>query len=211
MSAERPETVIAYHIGSLGDAIVTMPALAAVRRAYPSAQLVLLSNAYRHGRAPVAARTVLEGSGLVDTFLSYDADLAPRQLPAMLARLVRDVRRLRPTMAVYLAPSERPARAIARDRFFFRLCGVRQWMGFHEIPHADLYPRDAAGRPAPVTHEAARKVARLAQDGLPVAPDALVPPFFHWTADEIAAARRWLDPQRTPDRLLVAVLSLIHI
>jgi heptosyltransferase-3 len=205
--AESPNTVIAYHIGSLGDAIVTMPALAVVRRRYASARLVLLSNAHRHGRAPVAARTVLEGSGLVDHFMTYEGDARPRDLPAMIVRLVRDVRRLRPSVAVYLAPSERPARAITRDRLFFRLCGVREWIGFHEIPRGDLSPRDADGRPGPVPREAVRKLARLAKDGLAAAADALTPPFFHWTPEETAAARRWLDPRRVPGRALVAVCA----
>ena len=182
-----------------------MPALAIVRRQYPLARIVLLSNAQRHGRAPVAARTVLEGAGLVDRFLTYDADLPRRDLPAMAVRLVREVRQLRPSVAVYLAPSERPARAIARDRFFFRLCGVREWIGFREIPRADLYPRDAGGRPGPVPHEAARKVARLVQDGLAAPADALTPPFFQWTPAETDAVRRWLDPQRVAGRTLIAV------
>lgn len=179
-----------------------MPALRATRRRFPDARIVLLTNTSR-STGLAATEVVLGGGGLVDEFVSYD--VAGTRTPATWLRLIRRLRAYRPTVGVYLAPSERAARSVARDRWFFRLCGARTLFGFHAFPPSELYPRGADGLRSPVTHEAARKLARLVRDGWTVDASALEPPFFTWTHDEITSADAWLARRRRPGATLVGV------
>jgi len=196
------QTILAYHIGSLGDAIVTMPALRATRRRFPDAKIVLLTNTSRSASL-ATTDTVIGGSGLVDEFVSYD--VAKTRTPGAWLKLIRRLRPYGATVGVYLAPTERLARSVTRDRWFFRLCGARTLFGFHAFDSAELHPRGPDGRPASVPHEAIRKLERLARDGWIADASVLDPPFFTWTPEEHAAADAWLAPRRRPGARLVAV------
>lgn len=116
--------VLLYRLGSLGDTVVSLPALHLVRRAFPSAELRLLTNNPVNSKAPPAA-AILEHTGLVDGYERYT--VGTRSLPE-LAGLVWRLRRWRPDALVYLAASRGVASA-TRDRRFFRLCGLRRQIG----------------------------------------------------------------------------------
>jgi heptosyltransferase-3 len=122
--------VLIYRLGSLGDTVVALPALHVIERAFPAAQRVMLTNVPVHAKAP-AAWTVLEGSGLVHGYISYP--VGTRNL-AELAGVWRRIRRFRPDVLVYLMP-RRGKRGLQRDVRFFRLCGLRRFVG---LPIGDL-------------------------------------------------------------------------
>jgi ADP-heptose:LPS heptosyltransferase len=120
--------VLIYRLGSLGDTVVALPALHVVERAFPQARRMLLTNMPTHSKAP-AAYAVLEGSGLVHGYMDYP--WKTRSF-GQLARLWLEIVRFRPQMVVYLMG---PRKTAKRDRWFFRLCGVRHMVGF---PTGDL-------------------------------------------------------------------------
>ncbi|MGA7884288.1 MAG: hypothetical protein WCA44_01005, partial [Acidobacteriaceae bacterium] len=69
MSRESPSIdpasvrrVLIYRLGSLGDTVVTLPALHVIERAFPQAERRMLTNLPVHAKAP-AAWAILEGSG----------------------------------------------------------------------------------------------------------------------------------------------------
>jgi ADP-heptose:LPS heptosyltransferase len=99
-----------------------VPALHLVERAFPQARRLLLTNVPAHSKAP-AAHAVLEGSGLVHGYMDY-----PWRTRSVgeLARLWWKVVRFRPQVVVYLMGLRNTAK---RDRWFFRLCGVRRIVG----------------------------------------------------------------------------------
>ena len=117
------ERVLIYRLGSLGDTVVALPALHLTERAFPRAKRILLTNRPVQANAP-AARIVVEGSGLVDGYMDY-----PWQTRSLrdLARLWWTIVRFRPQAVVYLMGKRNTAK---RDRWFFRLCGVRRLIGF---------------------------------------------------------------------------------
>ena len=122
---ESATRVLVYRLGSIGDFVIALPCLNLVRRRFPSAKIRLLTN------LPVDARTtpamsVLEGTGLVDQFVSYRA--ATRD-PHELWALARDIKTFAPDLLVYLA-SPRGTWPVYRDYLFFRWCGVRRMVGF---------------------------------------------------------------------------------
>ncbi len=138
----RPEIerVLIYRLGSLGDTVVALPSYHQIARAFPNAERRLLTNIPVHGKAPAAA-AVLGESGLVHGYIHYPVGL--RGLRRILG-LWSEIRRFRPQVLVYLAALRGP-RAVARDRRFFRLCGLRETIGF---PHSveDFERRRLPGR-----------------------------------------------------------------
>jgi ADP-heptose:LPS heptosyltransferase len=117
--------VLIYRLGSLGDTVVALPCFHLIERKYPNAERRLLTNFPIHAKAPAAA-AVLGDSGLVHGYMRYTVGTrSPREL----LRLAGEIRRFRPDVLVYLMPV-RPARHVARDKWYFRLvCGVGRIVG----------------------------------------------------------------------------------
>jgi heptosyltransferase III len=125
--------VLIYRIGSLGDTLVALPSLHLIARSFPGAKRVLLTNIPIHSRAP-AAEAVLEGTGLIDEYVGYRIGM---RSSGQLLRLAAQIRRMRPEVLVYLMPV-RPLKDVVRDRRFFRLAGVRRFIGLpseEELKH----------------------------------------------------------------------------
>lgn len=205
-SASGPAGVkklLVYLFGSLGDSIVAIPALRAVRRHFPSAEIVLLQN-FQSGAVVLASQVI--PVTLVDRYLSYDSKLAGAGRARGFFRLWRELRSERFDAAVYLVISERPAKAVARDRFFFRSAGIRDLYGFHAIPRDELYPFAPDGRPLRSKHEAEFKLMRLDRDGIVSMNEDLVPPLIEPAADDLNKIDSWLaEKRKRPDDMLVSI------
>jgi heptosyltransferase III len=130
MTSRDQGGVLIYRLGSLGDTVVALPALHVIERAFPTARKMLLTNIPVHVKAPAAA-AILEGSGLVDGYVSYP--VGTRNAGELL-RLWREIRRFKPEVLVYLT-RPRGEKAVRRDARFFRLCGIRKMIG---LPLGDL-------------------------------------------------------------------------
>ena len=124
MAAERVRRVLVYRLGSLGDHMVALPCYRLVRRAFAGVEVRLLTNIPVSGKA-AAAEAVLDGSGLVDGYLTY---VVGERGPLALVKLWWMIFRWRPEVLVYLAPA-RGVKAARRDATFFKLCGVKQVVG----------------------------------------------------------------------------------
>jgi heptosyltransferase III len=187
------QKVLVYLFGSLGDSIVAIPALRAIRRRFPKAEIVMLENL---DKTLVRASQVIPDS-LIDRYLSYNSRPNRFTKPAEFYRLWRKLRRERFTAAAYLIMSERPERAVMRDRLFFRSVGIRDLYGFHPIASAELYPIESSGRPAVSKHEAIYKLERLARDGIEFVPKSdLEMPLIEPSAAELAEIDEWLKTRR---------------
>ena len=138
--------VLVYQIGQLGDTIVSIPALRAVRHHFGPNTLLYMLHDVTHRL--VTAEMVLEGSGLVDEFIPYSPEKTLRKTPLTAAKLWRRLRREHFDAVVSLLPSDRPRWSLWRDRMFFRACGISRLLGFHAFPESDIRPRDLAGHPA---------------------------------------------------------------
>ncbi len=146
------ERVLIYRLGSLGDTVVALPCFHQIARAYPDAERCLLTNIPVHSKAP-AAFAVLEGSGLVHSFMRYP--IATRNLAELLA-LQRQIRAYHAQVLVYLTP-RRQAGEVLRDAAYFRMCGIPKIVG---LP---LARDDRANRPDAGTGDDEPEAARLAR------------------------------------------------
>jgi heptosyltransferase-3 len=64
MSLQKPSLVI-FRIGSIGDAVVSVPCFHAIARAFPQHRKVLLTNTIDMARAS-SVESILHGTGLID-------------------------------------------------------------------------------------------------------------------------------------------------
>lgn len=162
--------ILIYRIGQLGDTVIALPSLWAIRRHYKDAHLTLLCER-RRGTNGILAVELLQGAGVCDDFLSYMPQEGPGGRLLFLARMLKlaaRLRRMRFGAVVYLAPSLRAARQVARDRWFFSLASIRKCLGMTGFPEL---PKKSGGGPLLATEsEADLLLRRLARDGIPVPP-----------------------------------------
>lgn len=127
----RLRRILIYRLGSIGDAVVALPPLRLVARAFPDAERVVLTGCDANEKA-APMRRVLHGTGLVHGYIGYPVGLRD---PRALWGLRREIRRLRPDLLIYLSEPRGRWRTL-RDVVFFYLCGVPKLVG---VPYtADL-------------------------------------------------------------------------
>ncbi len=193
-ASAAPRRVLVHHIGSLGDTLMALPALWALRAAWPSASLTLLTKRTQLAHV-VVADSLLSGSGLFDDHLEYHGRREGGESWVQRGKQVSLLLRLRLRRfdaVVTLAPSERQAAQVARDARFFAWAGIRQRIGFD----SSREPPSRAERPLPTLPcEAEALLERLRRAGLPV-------PVLHQARrdcglneGDIAAAETWVRTQ----------------
>lgn len=138
--------ILVFRIGSLGDNLVAIPAIQAIKENYPKTRLYLLGNKL-FASPRVLGQEIFEGSGLFTGYFQYPV------IAGWIGRLIRPFRmfllllRLRIEKfdaLVYLAPTERQKKQVQRDRRFFRMAGISWMIGvdsFKQLgPHAQNSP-----------------------------------------------------------------------
>lgn len=188
--------VLVYRIGSLGDTLVSVPALRAIRQHFRDLPVTLL---YDHhiGKPYVLASDLIGPTGFVDSFLPYEIDASPsgRLLrPLRMARLLIELRRRKFGAVVYLAPSNRPLRSVARDRRFFRSAGIGTLIGFGGF---DPPPKRPPAGYARVPSEVDRLLARIGRDGIPVPEPGRADVRLSWEGVPVEELSGWLKRQPT--------------
>ena len=175
---EKPKRILVFRIGQLGDTIVSLPAMWAVRRNFPGVHLALLCD--RHpGKKYVLASDLLRGAGIFDEFMSYPvADAGEILKGGRMAVLLTAIRSKRFDTLVYLAPTNRKPEQIARDRRFFRLAGIRNFIGMQGFE--TLEPKQLGQPMSEVPGESELLLRRLAASGLTIGLPA--------AADQISAS-----------------------
>ena len=154
--------ILVYHIGSLGDTLVAVPALWAVRENFPDAHITMLTDEQPR-RSLVQARDIIDGSGLIDDYIVY-----PVGKPLVLARLFLQLRSRKFDSLVYLIRAYVDDRRILRDKLFFKLAGIKRYIGMQEFSNSPTY---SLGSPMPaVPHVADTLLTRLRADGLKTPP-----------------------------------------
>jgi len=168
MNSVPAKSIIIFRIGSLGDTLVAVPSMWAIRQHFSLAKITLLCD-YHPKNNYVLAADVLVGSDIVDGFLSYPVagDLVGRLLrPLGMLKLLLKLRRLKFDTLVYLVPSIRPKKHIARDRRFFRLAGIRDVTGMDRFFQ---FPTKMSGQPLEqAPREAELLLARIEASGVTI-------------------------------------------
>lgn len=121
--------ILVFRVGQLGDTLISLPAIAAIRRRHPDHRLVLLTENQPTGSGNVSAWDVLEPTGWFVDVMYYTPVQNIFQKIMTMADLARRIRALHPKMIYDLAP-ERTAHQSRRDQFFFRrIAGISNYSG----------------------------------------------------------------------------------
>ncbi len=194
-SAEQK--ILVYRFGQIGDTVAAVPALWALRRRFPQARLVLLSELPTK-RTHLPPEAVLPVTGLIDGFEKYPAGTSVKSVLAIWHRIRRLRNRGFRTM-VYLVPTERSRKRRWRDLLFFRLAGVKHILaarGFTQETADRLPGGDLPRQP----HEADALMARLRHDGIEIPKEGRGCMDLVLTPSERERARKWWDEQGNPER-----------
>ncbi len=124
--------ILVYHIGSLGDTLVAVPALWTVRENFPDAHITMLTDE-QPGQSLVQSQDVLDGSGLIDDYIVYSVGSL-----LAIARLLLILRLRRFDTLIYLIRREGD-RQIQRDSVFFKLAGIKLRIGMAEFGSRSTY------------------------------------------------------------------------
>lgn len=161
----RPQNILVFRIGQIGDTIAALPSLWALRGAFPNARIFLLSE-YPARETHLPPETVLPQSGLVDGFVKYPGGATVKHFYASWRQIKQLCRQGFDTL-IYLAPSGRTRKQRIRDQLFFRLCGVKKFLGTQGFLR-DVHPRTSDGALAPLPQEADALLHRLRLAGVDV-------------------------------------------
>lgn len=186
---KEPQNILVYRIGNLGDTVISLPAMWAVREQFPQARMVLLGNS--NGRH-VVARSVLPETGLFDEWLVYPSatENQKSRFSTKLLELLLQLRREKFDTLVYLAPRERTAKQVQRDLLFFRFAGIKQFFGHRGFIST---PAKKADKPLPfVVHEADHLLDRLRLNKIETAPRGRGSMNLNLNASETETANAWL-------------------
>lgn len=168
-----PQTVLIFRTGQLGDTLVALPAIRAIRARHPGSRMLLLTD--RHpGRGFVTSWDVLCETGWIDEVESYRPGVGFLGKWANTLQLLKRLR-TRHLTDVYLLTAGRGAWQKWRDRFFFRI-----WLGArycHEPEATPTTTRNADGTLATMVPEWRRLLAAIPVDDpvefvMPVSPTA---------------------------------------
>lgn len=182
--------VLIYRFGQLGDTIVALPALWAIRDAFPNASLTYL-NSNHPGRGFVLPQEILPGEGLIDDWLAYMREGSGKA--RNLFRFWRALRARKFDVLVYLLPRLRTRLSVWRDLVFFRSTGIRYVVGSKGF---DALPPHVAGQPLPsVEHEADHLLNRLALSHISTPSINRGNMDLKLTSEEKQAAEDWLRTQ----------------
>ena len=158
--------ILIFHIGSLGDTLVSVPALWALKEHFTDARFTMLCD-HNPRKSHVRTRDILDGSSLVDDYILYLAETTLRgrlQQFMYLSVLLKKLRRRRFDAMVYLMRPGRSNVLIQRDIAFFRLAGIRKFIGLSGFK--PLVPK-IPGQSLPTElHVADQILQRLADSGV---------------------------------------------
>ncbi|MGZ0656213.1 glycosyltransferase family 9 protein [Coraliomargarita sp. W4R53] len=188
--------VLIFRVGQLGDTLVAVPALRAIKANYPQAKLVLLYDQHL-GKSYVVSKALLENSNILDSYVGYPIGYALfGRLRAILGmvRLWRYLRSEHFDLVIHLEPEMKTINRSRRDRLFFWLAGIRRQIV--TLPYRQ--PRKS-GRPLQaMEHESDFFLRALKSEGLLVPEPGKGNMDLCLGADELLAVERWKSKFTVP-------------
>jgi ADP-heptose:LPS heptosyltransferase len=118
--------ILVYRTGSLGDSIITLPCFHKIRKDFPGAYIVLLTN--KPGVSKAAPMESILGSGyFFDEVLNYPVGV---RNPLVLVQLILQLRSMKFDLMINLTTTRLTKASALRDLYFFKLAGIKKLVGF---------------------------------------------------------------------------------
>ena len=176
MVSRMPPKILVYRIGSLGDNLVALPAIHAVRRQFPNSPIYHLGSIFPSSGRVVGAE-VFENSGLFKGYFVYPSPTGFTRFQKIFSffhffKLWIFLKLEKFDILVYLAPSNRSGRQLRRDKFFFSSAGIKKIIGMDGFEEKSSLASVEKTREMP--REAKALVRRLRISGLTVSDEESV-------------------------------------
>ncbi len=189
-----PSKILIFHIGHLGDTLMIVPSIRALRKNYPKASFTLLSDKVL-GDGYVLGASLFDGSNFFDECITFPKIRGPFKKiinPILALKSAYSLRSQKFNTVAYLVPSMRSPGQIKRDRLLFKLTGIQIFFGFLGF---DAARQKAADPNKPWVHEADAIMKRLALDGLNMPTSDEVDIRIEPTKTDIKSANFFLNKQ----------------
>ncbi len=131
-AVRRRETVLVFRVGQLGDTLVALPAISAIRNRHPGARFVLLTN-WHPGTSWVSSWDILGPTGWFDEVVYYEPGRRTWMNAQRVGTVISDLRAMAPEAAYLLTPP-RTRWEMFRDRTF-----VQKLVGVREVHSAEIH------------------------------------------------------------------------
>lgn len=191
----KKKRIAIFRMGHLGDTVIAMPALWTIRKRFPDAHIVYLTQENQANSLAQGIEVLRDGIVYDETF-SYRLGRHGVSKLEILKTLWR-LRKLKIDLLVYI-PSYRSHGQLDRDKKFFRLAGIKQIVGISGYYHTVHQP---PGVPLPeVIHESDQLLAYLAQDGIPTPDDPYQLKHLGLSLEEKLFAKEWVDKNLSSSR-----------
>jgi len=130
-----PQKICVYRIGNIGDIICTIPALIAVRRAYPKAEITLLTST---GRKGIGAKELINNAWFLNKIWVYYSD----EISGLKnkTQFIKKIRAENFDLWIELPPDHVKFGLLLRNMVFAKLCGVKKAIG-SELSVITLWPQ----------------------------------------------------------------------
>lgn len=142
--SNKPQRVLVFRPGSIGDTLMAIPALNYFRALYPKSHFSLLTNSPRVSGL-VSASSILEEGGMIEETFYYPPALC---MPGVFLKLSQALVRSKFDLCLYLGPL-RETSALIRYKLFFLALGISTvqglpWQGQERhVVNAGLYEHEA--------------------------------------------------------------------
>ena len=180
--------ILVFRVGQMGDTLAALPSLWVLRRRFPDAKIVVISEVPTNS-SHVPPEAVLPQVGLVDAFAKYPSGISLKNVIASW-RQFRRYRNEGFDTLVYLTPSERSRGQRVRDQIFFRACGINYLLATKGFSR-DQKPKLANGTLAVKHKEADALLGRLALNGIEIPLPPMRSHSLEITEAERARASTW--------------------
>jgi heptosyltransferase III len=120
-------TIVVYRFGQLGDTLVALPAIDAIRNEFPNHKMILLTDAQQGRDGHISSWSILGPLKWFDDVIFYDPNKSGMSKMIEVLSLALKLRRLHIDKFFNLSP-ERPMKSWLRDkRFFTMAANVRRY------------------------------------------------------------------------------------
>ena len=184
--------ILVFRLGFLGDTLVSIPALRAIREHFGAAHIDYLSEAPATS-THVSPRDVLPARGLVDRFLTFSNGSTGMAGVSRISLFLKVIWG-RYDILVYLAPSRRTAKQIRRDMLFFRCAGITRVLGVTQGAPEDFHEDCSKAS----EHETDYLLRHLAAQGIVQREGSKSQADLCLSAGEKAFAGSWIDAAGIP-------------
>lgn len=188
---DKPQRIVIYRLGSLGDTVVALPCFHKVAQVWPNAERIVLTNFPVSSKA-APLETILRDGGLIDAAIVYPVGT---RSPHRLWTLAKQLRSLRAEALVYLTPARGLPNAF-RDWAFFKLCGFKRVVGIpltDDLQNCRKLDSPVPGGP-PIEERECERLARCLYELGPIDLDDPDVWDLHLTENELLAGASVLTP-----------------